>query len=317
MFKFCNKCYLCQKYYNDDDKCSPTFKYTYEIVSKFINADYEVIHRSDELLTENYIFTAHDKGLPSWHLYKDEFIYSCSGSILKGIEGSTSSWNGCSDNNRLSSYFITNYGKVLYIEFLNHLNKFNILVKHPALKGRGETLCYSPINYSDILLNKQKINQDTLNNINYLYEIPGLFIYNNNNAKFNIDIIYTVIHTCKTSNLITKENIQLENYNLLFEEFKNDNEELGTKYEKLKEKYNDLYDLYNDNVNTLKKLQENTNQITTNQVTTNQINTSEVVNLSAVAAQNRQLSFNIKNRLKRAIKCENNDNIFLNPSTWN
>ena len=205
-----------------------------------------------------------------------------------------------------------NYGKVLYLTpAAPHINpnKYQILIKYPL--PSNEYCGYSPKKHADILLNKQKINQDTLNNINYLYEIPGLFIYNNNNAKFNIDIIYTVIHTYKTSNLITKENNELENYNLFFEEFKNEYEELDNKYEKLKEKYNDLHNLYNDNVNILKKLQENTNQI----------NTSEVVNLSGVADQNRQLSFNkttrLKNILKKNIKSENNDNIFLNPGTWN
>ena len=52
MFKFCNECFLCKKYYNDDAK----YKNAYSVKSKkklakFINNDYE-INRSNEELTE-------------------------------------------------------------------------------------------------------------------------------------------------------------------------------------------------------------------------------------------------------------------------
>ena len=301
MFKFCNKCYLCQKYYNENAEFKNYGSYQ-KMLPKFINGDYELIHRSNEILTEEYMVTSGDKGLPIWYLYEDEFIYSCSGSILKGVEGNTSSWNGVSSNNNLSSYFITNYGKVLYIQFIKNLNKFRIHVKYPALKGRGNKYCYSPINHSNILLNKTKINQDTLNNINYLYEIPGLFIHKDNNQKFNIDIIYSIIHTYKSSQ-------NEENLDILYDTY-DKYIDLKQKYNLLKDKFSDLYNLYKQNLDKLKYLDNKHNNINNN----SNNNNNNISNAGKMAL--------LRNKVKINKKCDNNNNnsnnsnIFLNPRTW-
>lgn len=312
MFKFCNECFLCNKYYNEDAENKNTYgdEWAKRNLTPFINNDYE-INISNEKLTEEYMFTASDKGLPRWYFYEDEFIYSCSGSILKGIEGSTSSWNGCSDNTNLTSYFITNYGKLIYID-LTHYRKKEIYLKYPAQGGRGDYTGYSPIKRTDTILNKTKINQETLNNINMLYERPGLFTTTDANQKFNIEIIYSVIHTYKSSNLINNEDKFNEAIQYL-ELLKNEYGDLDDKYNKLKGNYNDLFNLYQDNLNDLKRI-SNTRISPPPQ--------PKQESPSSIAAHNRELLLNRKTRLKNKIKgkkdtTNNGNNMFLNPGTWN
>lgn len=277
MFKFCNRCFLCEKYYNDNAEFK-NYGYYQNMLPKFINTDYDV-NKSNEILTEEYIFTSGDKGLPEWYLYEDEFIYACSGSILKGIEGSTSSWNGESSNN-LSSYFITNYGKLIYIDL--SCNRNNIYIKYPN--------CSINKIYADIILNKTKINQYTLNNINMCYEWPGLLIHKDNNQKFNIDIIYSIIHTYKSSQ-------NDENLDILHDKYI----DLKHQFNSLKDKYSYLHNLYKQNLDKLKFLDNKHNNIN--------IDISNNTNNSGKMAM-------LRKKVKINKKTVDNNNIFLNPRTW-
>jgi len=311
MFKFCNECCLCKKYYNDDSKNKDPGELQM-MLPQFINNDYE-INISNEKLTEEYMFTSGDKGLPPWYFYEDEFIYSCSGSILKGKEGSTSSWNGCSSNTNFTSYFITNYGKLVHIDL--SYNRKNITIKYP---WRGSFY----FKYADIILNKTKINLNTLDTINMLYEIPGLFIHKDNNLTFNPDIIYTVVHTYKSAvnELENKDEVTdkqlLTVYTLKVEELENENNKLNNEnvklnYEntKLKSKNVYLLDFYEENFDNIKLNHEKDNLQTSNIPVTEELNKS--------IPGNKAILRNQQNKNKKISDTDTNTNMFLNPGIWN
>ena len=96
IFKYCGKCSCCINLYNDGTNAAVNLK---------------------KLALNNYILQVNkmikSKSI-SIELYDDEFAFTCTGSIVWGQLGSTSSWNG-SGNESINSYFITNYGRLLNI----------------------------------------------------------------------------------------------------------------------------------------------------------------------------------------------------------
>ena len=161
IFKYCGECSCCINLYND----KPTTDVNHTKKTKLDRYVLQVIGMIES------------KSI-SIELYDDEFAFTCTGTIVWGQFGSTSSWNGCG-NKSINSYFITNYGRLLNIHGPYGFNETNfkiIILNNPDISN--------PI----------KLNQEQVNILNNLLETNNILLqYKNTNITYNEILVHKLI----------------------------------------------------------------------------------------------------------------------------
>jgi hypothetical protein len=166
IFKYCGECCCCINYYNLEKNFEKKNKIEYCI---------SILNNFEK---ENN------------NVYDDEFFYSCTGTIGWNTLGSTTGFI-----ESVTSYFISNYGRLLYI--------------YGPYGFNGASF---EINILDIpeVRNPIKINQFILNILNNLLESDNILLQSNNyNITYNKKIIEKII--INYNNYKIKERLEINN----------------------------------------------------------------------------------------------------------
>jgi len=165
-FRLCGRCILCQTYYNDDPSYKPP---SHDPSQKDPRIDFQ-----NKLNTYIESIKTATFG-PSSELLGDEYVLSCTCSIMKGALGSTMSFNGIGSS-RPNSYFITNYGRLYLSQPPN--GPWHLEVKpYPVVKMD------QPI----------KLTQEYLDILNNLLELKTLFQTQGTNVTYNKELVWMLV----------------------------------------------------------------------------------------------------------------------------
>lgn len=165
-FRLCGRCILCQTYYNDDPSYKPP---SHDPSQKDPRIDFQ-----NKLNTYIESIKTATFG-PSSELLGDEYMLSCTCSIMKGALGSTMSFNGIGSS-RPNSYFITNYGRLYLSQPPN--GPWHLEVKpYPVVKMD------QPI----------KLTQEYLDILNNLLELKTLFQTQGTNVTYNKELVWMLV----------------------------------------------------------------------------------------------------------------------------
>ena len=111
-FRYCGKCIMCEKYYNENPDYRPP---VYDPSQPDPRTPFQTKLRD---YIRDIETKCEDKNPSSLEFFDDEYVLACTCSLMKSTLGSTSSWNGVG-NPSISSVFITNYGRLYNIHANN------------------------------------------------------------------------------------------------------------------------------------------------------------------------------------------------------